>query len=54
MRITVKVYDVRTGDVLTSKTFQPSARCPDSATQGRTTSVILPRERDVVAWVKSL
>ena len=53
MRITATVYDVRTGAKLSSKTFQPPARCPDTATRGRSTSVILPPEKDIIDWVKT-
>jgi hypothetical protein len=53
MKVTVVVYDVRTGDQVTRKTFLPPARCPETARKGKKTTVILPSERDIASWLKA-
>jgi len=53
-RVTVDVYDVRSGDKVTSKTFAPSGRCPETIRKGSTRTRVGPRDRDVYAWLETL
>lgn len=54
MKLTVDVYDVRTGDKVLSKSFAPVGRCPETIRKGATLTRILPPEQVIYDWLETL